>query len=384
MKSFISLSTKNQSMIIYKYKLIIFLIYSCIAVATYTGFKIFSTDPFQLLYESKCGPINIIEMLYKTNLVLLVGLTDFGDFSPKKVTIWTTSKHLVLCSSFPFTSKITVAKINKVRMIIGERNFLHIYSTGDMKVLHTFEISDISLGKLVLSGNSEKNVWLCFSTSKDEGVVKVYDTLYPTSVKTQIKAHKSPILKMCLNNEGDRLATCSCKGTIIRIFSLPKGDKMCTFKRGITSAFIFCLNFSGNSEKLISTSDTGMLHIFDIKEELENLERNKEPKGFIKVLGRGLATIASTLLPREYEDSFGTQGASITFTNENLKMSNLVGFSNDKIKEAFCFTSDGTYSLLNINYSDKVIEKIYERNMKDLKGNFEDTNTNNYIPTEND
>ena len=380
MKSFISLSTKNQSMIIYKYKLIIFLIYSCIAVATYTGFKIFSTDPFQLLYESKCGPINIIEMLYKTNLVLLVGLTDFGDFSPKKVTIWTTSKHLVLCSSFPFTSKITVAKINKVRMIIGERNFLHIYSTGDMKVLHTFEISDISLGKLVLSGNSEKNVWLCFSTSKDEGVVKVYDTLYPTSVKTQIKAHKSPILKMCLNNEGDRLATCSCKGTIIRIFSLPKGDKMCTFKRGITSAFIFCLNFSGNSEKLISTSDTGMLHIFDIKEELENLERNKEPKGFIKVLGRGLATIASTLLPREYEDSFGTQGASITFTNENLKMSNLVGFSNDKIKEAFCFTSDGTYSLLNINYSDKVIEKIYERNMKDLKGNFEDTNKNNYIP----
>ena len=380
MKSFISLSIKNQSMIIYKYKLIIFLIYSCIAVATYAGFKIFSTDPFQLLYESKCGPINIIEMLYKTNLVLLVGLTDFGDFSPKKVTIWTTSKHLVLCSSFPFTSKITVAKINKVRMIIGERNFLHIYSTGDMKVLHTFEISDISLGKLVLSGNSEKNVWLCFSTSKDEGVVKVYDTLYPTSVKTQIKAHKSPILKMCLNNEGDRLATCSCKGTIIRIFSLPKGDKMCTFKRGITSAFIFCLNFSGNSEKLISTSDTGMLHIFDIKEELDNLERNKEPKGFIKVLGRGLATIASTLLPREYEDSFGTQGASITFTNENLKMSNLVGFSNDKIKEAFCFTSDGTYSLLNINYSDKVIEKIYERNMKDLKGNFEDTNKNNYIP----
>ena len=380
MKSFISLSIKNQSMIIYKYKLIIFIIYSCIAVATYTGFKIFSTDPFQLLYESKCGPINIIEILYKTNLVLLVGLTDFGDFSPKKVTIWTTSKHLVLCSSFPFTSKITVAKINKVRMIIGERNFLHIYSTGDMKVLHTFEISDISLGKLVLSGNSEKNVWLCFSTSKDEGVVKVYDTLYPTSVKTQIKAHKSPILKMCLNNEGDRLATCSCKGTIIRIFSLPKGDKMCTFKRGITSAFIFCLNFSGNSEKLISTSDTGMLHIFDIKEELDNLERNKEPKGFIKVLGRGLATIASTLLPREYEDSFGTQGASITFTNENLKMSNLVGFSNDKIKEAFCFTSDGTYSLLNINYSDKVIEKIYERNMKDLKGNFEDTNKNNYIP----
>ena len=297
-----------------------------------------------------------------------------ANFHQKKVTIWTTSKNLVLCSSFPFTSKITVAKINKVRMIVGERNFLHIYSTGDMKVLHTFEISDISLGKLVLSGNSEKNVWLCFSTSKDEGMVKVYDTLYPTSMKTQIKAHKSPILKMSLNYEGDRLATCSCKGTIIRIFSLPKGDKLCTFKRGISSAFIFCLNFSRNSEKLISTSDTGMLHVFDIKEELDNLEKNKESKGFVKVLGRGLITAVSALMPRDYEDSFGTQGASITYTNESFKMSNLVGFSNDKVKEAFCFTSDGTFSVLTINYPNKTIEKSFERNMKDIKGNFDETN----------
>jgi WD40 repeat protein len=312
-------------------------------------------------------------MLYKTNIVLLVGLTDFGEFSPKKVTIWTTSKNLVLCSSFPFTTKITVAKINKVRMIVGERNFLHIYSTGDMKVLHTFGIPDISLGKLVLSGNSEKNVWLCFSTSKDEGMVKVYDTLYPTSMKTQIKAHKSPILKMSLNYEGDRLATCSCKGTIIRIFSLPKGDKLCTFKRGISSAFIFCLNFSRNSEKLISTSDTGMLHVFDIKEELDNLEKNKESKGIVKVLGRGLVTAVSVLMPKDYEDSFGTQGASITYTNESFKMSNLVGFSNDKIKEAFCFTSDGTFSVLTINYPNKTIEKSFERNMKDMKGNFDET-----------
>jgi WD40 repeat protein len=137
-------------------------------------------------------------MLYKTNIVLLVGLTDNGDFSPRKVTIWSTSKNLVLCSSNPFTSKITVAKINKVRMIIGERNFLHIYSTGEMTALHAFEISDISLGKLILSANSERNVWLCFSTSKDEGEVQVYDTIYPKSIKVRIKAHKSPIQKCVL------------------------------------------------------------------------------------------------------------------------------------------------------------------------------------------
>ena len=130
-------------------------------------------------------------MLYKTNLVLLVGLTDFSNFSPTKVTIWTTTKNLVLCSSFPFGSNISVAKINKERMIIVESNHIHIYSTRDMKNLHTFDVPDISLGKLVLSRNSEKNIWLCFSSSRDEGVVKVYDTLYPTALIREIKAHKT-------------------------------------------------------------------------------------------------------------------------------------------------------------------------------------------------
>ena len=320
-------------------------------------------------------------MLYKTNIVLLVGLTEFADFSPKKVTIWTTSKNIALCSSYSFNSKIILAKINKVRMIIVESYYLHIYSTDEMKNLHKLEISHITLGQLVLSGNSEKNAWLLFSTSKDEGTINLYDTLYPTYLKTQIKAHKSSILKMGLNNEGDKLATCSCKGTIIRIFSLPKGDKICTFKRGINSAFIFCLNFSANSEKLISTSDIGMLHIFDIKEEIENQEKNREQASLIKSIGSGLFTLFSSLIPIEYEDSYWTKGASISFTHKNLKMSNLVGYCVDTTKEAFCFTSDGTYYLFSINNTKKTIEKIYERNMKDLQGFDVDNNkNNNFIP----
>jgi WD40 repeat protein len=207
-------------------------------------------------------------MLYTTNLILLVGLAEFGDFSPRKVTIWSTSQNIVLCSSWPFLAKINIAKINKKRMIIGERNFMHIYTTGDMKILHTIDVGAVTLGKLVLSANSDKNNFVCFSSSNDEGMVKVYDLLY-LSFKTSIKAHKSPILKMALNYKGDMLATCSCKGTIIRIFNLPKGEKLITYKRGIQSAYIFCLNFSFDNEKLITTSDTGTLHVFDLKQDTE-------------------------------------------------------------------------------------------------------------------
>ncbi len=221
-----------------------------------------------MLIVLECGPISIVEMLYTTNLILLVGLAEFGDFSPRKVTIWSTSQNIVLCSSWPFLSKINIAKINKKRMIIGERNFLHIYTTGDMKIMNTIDVGTVTLGKLVLSANSDKNNFVCFSSSNDEGMVKVYDLLY-LSFKTSIKAHKSPILKMTLNYKGDMLATCSCKGTIIRVFSLPKGEKIVTYKRGISSAYIFCLNFSFENDKLITTSDTGTMHVFDLKPEGE-------------------------------------------------------------------------------------------------------------------
>jgi WD40 repeat protein len=207
-------------------------------------------------------------MLYTTNLILLVGLAEFGDFSPRKVTIWSTSQNIVLCSSWHFMSKINIAKINKKRMIIGERNFLHIYTTGDMKIMNTIDVGTVTLGKLVLSANSDKNNYACFSSSQDEGMVRVYDLLY-FSFKLSIKAHKSPILKMTLNYKGDKLATCSCKGTIIRVFSLPKGEKIITYKRGMSSAYIFCLNFSFENDKLISSSDTGTMHVFDLKSDEE-------------------------------------------------------------------------------------------------------------------
>ena len=306
-------------------------------------------------------------MLHNSNIVLLVGLREYGQFSPKKLNLWTTKTNNVLYTSPSFSSDIIVAKINKIRMIIGEKNYLHIYSTGDMKILHIYEINNVSLGKLILSNNINKNVWVCFSSSLDEGEVKIYDALYPSTIKIQIKAHKSPILKLSLSDKGDRLATCSCKGTIIRIFSLPNGEKICTFKRGIKPAFIFSLNFSKNSDKLLISCDSGSIHLFDIDEEIEKIKNEQQPKGFSKVIYRSLITIASKIIPSEYEDVFGVQGSDISYYGSEVKLSNIVGFCGDKIKEAFFFGSDGNFIKFNIDYVNRNINKELNININEFK-----------------
>ena len=306
-------------------------------------------------------------MLHNSDIILLVGLTEFGKFSPNRVVLWITDNNAPFYFSNYFSSKIIAAKINKCRMIVAERNNIHIFSTGEINLLHSYDVSNICLGKLILSNNIDKNVWVCFSSSTDQGEVKIYDALYPSTKKIQIKAHKSPILKLSLSNKGDRLATCSCKGAIIRIFSLPDGEKICTFKRGINPAYIFSLNFSKEGDKLIISSDKGIINLFDIDEEIEKLREDKEPKGFRKIMYRSFITIASKIIPSDYEDSLGVQGSEIGYSGDDIKISNVVGFCGDKIKEAFSFSSDGTFNKYSIDYVNKKMTKVESHNIKDMK-----------------
>ena len=264
-------------------------------------------------------------------------------------------KNKELKASSPLQSDIIIAKVFNTQILICEKSYLYIYS-GEEKLLHSFEITNISLGKLAYHENNEKNNLLCFSESINEGIVKIYDLL-SQGIK-EIKAHKSPIFRMCLNNEGNLLATCSIKGTIIRIFSIPNGQKLYTFRSGFDNILNFCLNFSKDSKKLISTFNNGFLYIFNIKEELD--DHNNENNENI------LLNLAKSILPK---DLLGINGPFISYKLNEYKDINLVKFDNNDNNKAFCITADGVYYILNINYNDKTIEKISEIKIKKLNSN---------------
>jgi hypothetical protein len=64
-------------------------------------------------------------MLNISNIILLIELTYFNEeFSPRKITIWSTLTNGPICSSYSFTSKINVAKINGNRMMLVKDKFM--------------------------------------------------------------------------------------------------------------------------------------------------------------------------------------------------------------------------------------------------------------------
>jgi autophagy-related protein 18 len=93
------------------------------------------------------------------------------------------------------------------------------------------------------------------------GEVLIYDATKLEAINV-IEAHQSPLSCIALNNEGTLLATASEKGTIIRIFSVPKGDKLYQFRRGTIPARIYSMSFNATSPLLCVSSASETVHVF--------------------------------------------------------------------------------------------------------------------------
>ncbi|KAJ1551827.1 autophagy protein, partial [Cladochytrium tenue] len=63
---------------------------TCLSVGTRTGYKIYNCDPFGRFYSKPDGGIGIVEMLFCTSLVALVGAGEQPALSPRRLQITNT------------------------------------------------------------------------------------------------------------------------------------------------------------------------------------------------------------------------------------------------------------------------------------------------------
>lgn len=95
------------------------------------------------------------------------------------------------------------------------------------------------------------------------GEVLIFDTFTLKAVNV-IEAHRSPLSCVCLNSDGTLLATASETGTIIRVFSIPKGQKLYQFRRGTYPSTIYSMSFNISFTFLCVSSTSDTIHIFKL------------------------------------------------------------------------------------------------------------------------
>lgn len=248
--------------------------YSCLAVGTSRGFRIYHTDPFAKIFSSDDGNVALVEMLFSTSLVALI-------LSPRHLVIQNTKRSSIICE-LTFPSAVHAVKLNRKRLAVILEEEIYLYDISNMTLLYTISTSP-NPNAICAFASSSENCYIAYPLPKPReeathrkpphappmsnyvapttGDVLIFDTLKLEALNV-VGAHRSPLSCIALNNEGTLLATASVTGTIIRVFSLPKGTKLYQFRRGTYPSSIYSLSFNLSSTLLCVSSATDTVHIF--------------------------------------------------------------------------------------------------------------------------
>ncbi|KAK3343814.1 protein-vacuolar targeting protein Atg18 [Lasiosphaeria hispida] len=262
--------------------------HSCLAVGTSKGFRIYHTDPFSKIFNSDDGNVSIIEMLFSTSLVALI-------LSPRHLIIQNTKRASVICE-LTFPSAVLAVRLNRKRLAVVLEEEIYLYDISNMSLLYTIATSPNPSAICALSPSSE-NCYIAYPLPKPRedqndrrpahapplstfvpptsGEVLIFDTVTLKAVNV-VEAHRSPLCCIALNSEGTLLATASETGTIIRVFSVPKGQKLFQFRRGTYPSTIYSMSFNLSSTLLCISSTSDTVHIF----RLVNAPAGGAPGGY--------------------------------------------------------------------------------------------------------
>lgn len=92
------------------------------------------------------GGISIVEMLFCTSLVALVGIGNQPAMSPRRLHIINTKRNSVICE-LTFPTAVLSVKMNRKRLVVVLEEAIHIYNISNMKLLHSIETSPNPTGK---------------------------------------------------------------------------------------------------------------------------------------------------------------------------------------------------------------------------------------------
>jgi len=258
---------------------------SCFVIGTETGYRIYQSDPLELLHARDfqgAGGVGIAAMLFRSNVIALVGGGQNPRYPPTKVILWD-DKESKAIAELTFRTNIKSVKLRRDLIVVALENRVYVYRFSDLELIDTLETcgsvlavsSDPDNTVIACAGNVKGRVNVVFYNPSLGGVKPGESAVSPARIKiTNITAHESSLAALSLSGDGTKLATASIKGTLIRVFDTQNGSKIFELRRGAERVDIYSVSFSRENEWLAVSSDKGTIHVFPIRSSSSLNSRN--------------------------------------------------------------------------------------------------------------
>lgn len=254
---------------------------SCFVVATETGYRVFQTDPLHHTYSRAfegAGGLGCVSMLFRSNVMALVGGGRNPRYPPTKVVLWD-DKDCRAIAELTFRTNVRTVKLRRDLVVVGVESKVFVYRFSDLALVDNNDTTSHELGELVsCSGGPERVVVASPGNVVGKLNIVFYDPSLVSSTRslpeqpanrriktTTVMAHESALAVVALNFDGTRVATASVKGTLIRVFDTTTGDRLFELRRGAEKVDIYCIAFNVNSDWLAVSSDKGTIHVFSLR-----------------------------------------------------------------------------------------------------------------------
>ena len=202
---------------------------SCFSIGTEMGFKIYQIFPFKSPIERIMnGGIGVVEMLYKSNFLALLGGGKLPKFNNNKLVIWDDYKNSII-SELRFMTPIINIKIKKDLLFVICQKRIYLFNFNTYDIIDTIDTGDNKNGLIGVNNDPSFTIIAYPSIS---GLNEV--TIKNTKTKKHISfiAQNDTVSHISMNYDGTLLATANEKGTIININSCIDGTLLKVFKRG--------------------------------------------------------------------------------------------------------------------------------------------------------
>jgi len=241
--------------------------YSCFSVGTENGFFICDSDPLKERFRRDFddGGIGIIEMLFRCNILALVGGGKNPQFPKTKVMIWDDFQVQPI-AELEFKTQVKGVRLRRDRVIVVLENKVFVYNFADLKLLDEVNTCANPTGLCAVCPANE-NIVVALLGDK-EGQVRIHN--YSRNQSRIIEAHTNAISRLTLSADGSKLATTSARGTLIRLFETSSGKQIQEFRRGANAAVIHSLAFNKLGTALCLSSDKGTIHIYSCNADYNN------------------------------------------------------------------------------------------------------------------